>query len=222
MKVLIITEDSAIKLPQINKWTNKITKGMDIEKDDALINLLKKHNSTIPSDDLENEENYKKVLRIYVRPAKFMFSGMFSEVRDFSNRLAKITPTDLYIISGRYGLINENDSILPYSKNVKTIPELKNLDEKTGFFEKTHTLVNKYSLIIFLLPRQYIQYFITKEFFESIPKNHPIVIVTGTHNCDIFSKYPMITILPRKGVARIGNKNRNKIIEIIKNRIGRN
>lgn len=219
MRVLVITEDSAIKLPQINKWANKITKGLDIEKDDELVRLLKKHNSTIPSDDLANEENYKIILKTYVRSAKYMFSGMFSEVRDFSNRLATITPTDLYIISGRYGLINENDSIIPYSKNVKTISDLKNLDKNTGFAKKIHTLVNEHSLIIFLLPSQYIKYLLTKGIFESIPMYHSVVFVTGTQNNDTLSKYPQFTILSRKGVARVGDKNRNKIIEIIKDRV---
>lgn len=216
MRVLIITEDSAIKLPQINKWTNKITKGLDIEKDDVLVKLLKKHNSTTPSDDLVNEEVYKNVLKTYVRPAKYMFSGMFSEVRDFSSVLITITPTDLYIISGRYGLINENDSIIPYSKDVKTISELQKLDENTGFIKKIHSLINEYSLIIFLLPRDYIQFFITKGIFESISKHHSAVIVTGNQNSEILSKFPRFTILSRKGVARLGNKNRSKIIEIVK------
>lgn len=192
---------------------------MDIEKDDVLIKLLKTHNSTIPSDDLANEENYKSILKTYVRPAKYMFSGMFSEVRDFSNKLVTITPTDLHIISGRYGLLNENISIIPYSKNVKTITELKNLDENTGFVEKIRTLVNGYTLIIFLLPRDYIQFFITKGIFESIPMTHSAVIVTGNQNCDTLSKYPRFTILPRKGVARIGDKNRSKIIELIKDQV---
>lgn len=216
MRVLIITEDSATKLPQINKWTNKIQKGLDIEKDDELIKLLKKHNSPIPSDDLVDEESYKIILKDYIRPAKFMFSGMFSEVRDFSNKLATITPTNLYIVSGRYGLINENDSIIPYSKNVKTNVELKNLDDNTAFVEKIHSLLSDYTLIIFLLPSQYIKFFYANGIFESISKKHSVVIVTGTQNNDILSKYPHFTILSRKGVARLGYKNFNKIIELIK------
>jgi cytoplasmic iron level regulating protein YaaA (DUF328/UPF0246 family) len=216
MRILIITEDSAIKLPQMNKWTNKITGGQDIENDEILVKLLKTQNWGIPSDDLENEENYKILLKNYMRPAKYMFSGIFSEVRQFSNILAAIAPSDLYILSGRYGLINENDLIIPYSKNVKTVHELQNLDKISGFVEKIHTLINKYSLIIFLLPNQYIKYFISKGIFESISKNCSVVIITGTQNGKILSKYPKLTILPRRGVTRLGDKNRSKIIEIIK------
>jgi cytoplasmic iron level regulating protein YaaA (DUF328/UPF0246 family) len=216
MRILIITEDSATKLPQINKWTNKVQKGQDIQKDDELINLLKQNNLAIPSDDLADEKKYKTILKSYIRPAKYMFSGMFSEVRTFSNRLASIAPTDLYIISGRYGLINENHLIIPYSKDVKTIPELKNLNEKTRFVEKMQSLINDSTCTIFLLPSQYVKFFITLGIFDSIPKKHSIIVVTSSQNIDSLSKYPNFTVLSRKGVARLGYKNFNKIVEQIK------
>ncbi|MEN6292871.1 MAG: hypothetical protein ABFD07_12755, partial [Methanobacterium sp.] len=142
MSVLIITEDTATQLPQVDKWTTQIRKGQDIEKNLELLQLLKTHNSTIPSDDLKKEKAYRTILKQYIRPAKFMFSAVFSEVRDFSDESAELTRTDLYIISGRYGLINGNDEIIPYSKTVKTSIELAELDKKTEFVKNIQTLLN--------------------------------------------------------------------------------
>ncbi|MDD5142874.1 hypothetical protein [Methanoregula sp.] len=216
MSVLIITEDTATKLPQVDKWTTPIRKGQDIEKNIELVQLLKTHNSTIPSDDLKKEKAYKTILKKYIRPAKYMFSAVFSEVRDFSDESAELTRTDLYIISGRYGLINGNDEIIPYSKTVKTSIELAELDRKTDFVKNIQTLLNQYSIIIFLLPSEFIKFFLIVGFFDSIPKKQTVIIVTSTQNNTILGKYPNFITLSRKGLARLGAINREKIIDLIK------
>lgn len=215
MSVLIITEDTVTKLPQVEKWTNRIRKGQDIVNDIEILQLLKTHNLTIPSDDLKKEKTYKTILKNYVRPAKFMFSAVFSEVRDFANELAVFTPTDLFIISGRYGLINENDKVIPYSKTVKTSIELSDLDRKTEFVKSIQRLIGKHTVTIFLLPSEYIKFLLIIDFFNTIPKNHKVIIVSSTQNNFILKKYPNFITLSRKGLARLGVTNRKKIIDIV-------
>lgn len=216
MSVLIITEDSAIKQPQIDKWKNTIRKGQDIEKDNELILLLNTNNLQIPSDDLGNEAVYRTTLKKYLRPAKFMFSGMFSEVRAFSNQLATLTPTDLFIISGRYGIVNQDDFVIPYSKNVKTVAELRILNTNTGFVHKIQDLMTQSPVTIFLLPSEYVKFFLLQGVFDSIPRDRSIIVVTNAQNAAILDGYPNFIILPRKGVARLGYKNWEKILHIVK------
>jgi len=48
MKVVIFTEDTAVKLPPINRWTGKYGRGIYITVVSKLISLLESHNLVVP------------------------------------------------------------------------------------------------------------------------------------------------------------------------------
>jgi len=215
MNITIFTDESGVKLPEIKKWKNSFGRGVALEKDEEILNLLKKNGLSIPLYDFELEENYREVLCPYIRPAKNMFAGMFAEVRDFNEYLSESLKSSFYIISGRYGLLAENESIIPYSSHIKDETDLVNLSRRTDFTQKM--LVNaKYSdVILIFLPSHFINYLLTVKWFDHFD-SESIIIVSSKQLRNQFSNKSNITVLERKGVARIGVKNREIIMEIIK------
>jgi hypothetical protein len=133
MKVAIFTEDTDVKLPPIDRWTGKYGRGIDITQDLKIRSLLESHNLAVPHDDIEIEDKYRKILHEFIRPARSMFAGMFAEVRIFADTVSGFAQTDLNIVSGRYGLIQENEEIIPYSHHIQTEKDLEILDKRTDF-----------------------------------------------------------------------------------------
>ena len=216
MKVAIFTEDTAVKLPPINRWTGKYGRGIDITEDPKIVSQLENHNHVVPHDDIEMEDQYRKVLREFIRPARSMFAGMFAEVRIFADIVSEFAQTDLCVISGRYGLIQENEEIIPYSHHIQTEQDLEILDQRTDFSNLTFDATNNHEIIIILLPKHYLLYLLRRGWFDQLDKKSSIFIVSSKKLQSDFSDYSNVTILERKGVARLGEKNRNEILKFIK------
>ena len=106
MKVVIFTEDSSVKLPPINQWTGKCGRGIDITEDPTIISLLKSHNLAVPHTDIEIEEQYRDILYQFIRPARLMFAGMFTEVGFFADTVSEFVQTDLCTISRGLNLVS--------------------------------------------------------------------------------------------------------------------
>lgn len=215
MNITIFTDESGVKLPEIKKWKNSLGRGKAIEKNEGILDLLKKNGLPIPLYDFELEDNYREVLRPYVRPAKNMFAGMFAEVRDFNEYLSKGLKSSFYIISGRYGLLAEDESIIPYSSHIKNESDLVNLSRRTDFTQKMLENAKYSDVILIFLPSHFINYLLAVKWFENFDSKS-IIIVSSKQLKNQFSNASNITVLERKGVARIGSKNREKIMEIIK------
>lgn len=216
MKVVIFTEDTAVKLPPINRWTGKYGRGIDITEDSQIISLLKSHNLAVPHDNIEMEDQYRKVLREFIRPARSMFAGMFAEVRIFADIISEFAQTDLCVISGRYGLIQENEEIIPYSHHIQTEQDLEILDQRTDFSNLMFDAANNHEIIIILLPKHYLLYLLKRDWFDQLDKKSFIFIVSSKKLQSDFSDYSNVTILERKGVARLGEKKRDEILKFIK------
>ena len=216
MNITIFTEESGVKLPKFNKWKNSFGRGKAVEKNEEIISLLKKNNLTLPKYDLELEDKYSEILSVYIRPAKNMFAGMFSEVRDFNDYLSESFKTSFYIISGRYGLLSKADPIIPYISHIKNETDLANLSRRTNFTEKMFEKAKSSDIILLFLPSHYINYLLTLKWFENLDSKH-VIIVSSKHLKKEFSSATNITVLERKGVARIGGKNRERILEKVNN-----
>jgi len=215
MKILIFTDDTSVKLPTYYKWKVRYSRGIDIRKDPTIISRLNEYKLKIPSNDIENETQFKKVLHDFVRPAKQMFGGMFNEVRCFAEQeLPSFISTQIYFLSGRYGIISENQEIIPYISHISTIAELEVVDKKFDITGKIHSLVDENDIILFLLPKEYIAHQIKKGLFEKMTKSN-FVIVSSMEFRDYFSQMPNVLLLHRIGVARIGIKNRQRIVEYV-------
>ncbi|MEI7858104.1 MAG: hypothetical protein WCH85_11480, partial [Methanomicrobiales archaeon] len=110
--------------------------GIDIRKNEEINTILQKYSIPLPSDDLERETEYKNVLKEFIRPASLMFAGRFVEVKKFAEALNSQISTDLYILSGRYGLIQDNIEIIPYYADYESINQIQQLDERTYPLQK--------------------------------------------------------------------------------------
>jgi len=216
---MVLTTDSDTQLPSISTWNNKIGRGVPITSNQEIINLLKKFNLDLPTDDLEKESRYKDVLKDYLREAALMFSGLFTEVRLFYGEIKKFGNVDLYIISGRYGLINDKDIILPYYKPIinkknNSIINRNNiveLDLKTSFVNEIMKISKNYDIAILILPSPVFEFLIDKDCFS---KNIKKIAMCSKNLKDYAEKNGFI-VFNRPGVARIGKDNREKIFELL-------
>ncbi|MBP2145415.1 hypothetical protein J2129_000869 [Methanofollis sp. W23] len=214
-QVIIITDDSGTILPTRNIWKSTFGTGIDIRKHDHILQILGKNGLKIPTNDLDNEKKYQELLYEYIRPAKFMYAGMFSEVRSFVDELGKRCDVDLYIISGRYGLINQNDEIIPHKYHINTIERLEGLDDALDFSTKIQELCIDRSMLILCLPKHYISYLNSIRWFEEIPEDTNIVMITSNEFSYLESQQGNIRVLPRKGVCRLGKENKKEIQDLI-------
>lgn len=214
MQVTVFTEESGIKLPEIKKWKNSLGRGKDIGKDKEIKALLEENNLSLPEHNIELEKRYLEILQDYLRPARTMFAGMFTEVRDFKDNLSNYN-ISLYIISGRYGLLGEDEVIIPYVSNISSVNDIEILDKRTGFSQRMLEKTTESTIVIILLPIQFISYLLTIDWFSLLNSNSTIVLVTSKHFKEKFSDMPNIKLLERRGVARMGSYNREEIISII-------
>ncbi|MGD9779909.1 hypothetical protein [Methanomethylovorans sp.] len=214
MRVTVFTEESGIKLPEIKKWKNSLGRGRDIGKDKEIKALLEENNLSLPQHNIELEKRYREILQDYLRPARTMFAGMFTEVRDFKDNLSNYN-ISLYIISGRYGLLGEDEIIIPYVSNISSTNDIEILDKRTDFSQRILEKTTESNIVIILLPIQFISYLLTIDWFSLLNSNSTIVLVTSKHFKEKFSDMPNIKLLERKGVARMGSYNREEIISII-------
>lgn len=216
MKVVLFTDDTQVKLPPINRWTGKYGRGIDITEDSQIISLLENHNLAVPHDDIEIEDQYREILHELIRPARSMFAAMFAEVRTFVDTLSELVQTDFYVISGRYGLIQETEEIIPYSHHIQTEQDLEILDQRTDFSNLMIDAANNHEIIIMLLPKHYLLYLLKRGWFDQLDKKSSIIIVSSKKLRSDFSDYSNVNILERKGVARMGKVNRDEILKFIK------
>lgn len=215
MKVTIFTDESGVKLPKMNKWKKSYSKGKDIDKCKEILSLLHENNLPLPEYNIELEDMYREILHEYIRPAKAMFAGMFVEVRNFKDQLSESSEVSLNIISGRYGLLEENDSIVPYVSNIKLNSDVEKLDNRTAFSQKMIEKAINSDIVLIFLPASFVSYLVSIKWFGSLDTISRVVLVTCKHFKDHFSHMYNVTILDRKGVARIGLVNREKIVSII-------
>lgn len=214
MRVTVFTEESGIKLPEIKKWKNSLGRGRDIGKDKEIKALLEEKNLSLPEHNIELEKRYREILQDYLRPARTMFAGMFTEVRDFKDNLSNYS-ISLYIISGRYGLLGEDEIIIPYVSNISSTNDIEILDKRTDFSQRMLEKTTESNIVIILLPIQFISYLLAIDWFSFLNSDSTIVLVTSKHFKENFSDMPNIKLLERRGVARMGSYNREEIISII-------
>lgn len=216
--VLIFTEESGVKLPEVDLRKGTVGRGLDIRDSSKIRTLVLRKGFKIPTDDIELEKEYRIILKEFIRPAKLIFSGTFREVCLFSGRLRKIIPTDTFIISGRYGLIHENSEIIPYYTEIKTVRDLKKLDRRTSFSDLMLKEIEKRRFLIILLSSQILRYLIQNNWFKQLGSDLDIILVAGSSLKSDIPEDINAEFLIRKGVARIGKENQNIILEIVKSK----
>jgi hypothetical protein len=127
---------------------------------EGVVSVLRERGLTVPSHDIEKEALYREVLQNYMKPAKEMYGGSFAVVRSLADVLRRVgKEVDVYIISARYGLISENELIVPYEATLKGRPKewIRHWSAKLGVENKLLKVLSskKYDLVIVALPREY-------------------------------------------------------------------
>ncbi|MDD1764710.1 MAG: hypothetical protein LUQ46_01720 [Candidatus Methanomethyliaceae archaeon] len=85
-------------------------------KNPDYVNALKKAGLQIPSSDIENETLYMNAAKGYAKRAKDLFQGSFRRiVKGVEDARSVGIKADLFLISPRYGVVTENDLLLPYN-----------------------------------------------------------------------------------------------------------
>lgn len=215
LKILVITEDSRTVLPSRNKWKSKLGAGVNLQDHDEIKALLTAKGLQIPRNDLNNEIEYREVLKEYIRPAKYMYAGIFSEIRDFVDELSPLCNAEMYIISGRYGLINQDDDTIPYLYPLDSKEKVLFLDGSSGFSNKILDLCADKLILILCLQKHYIAYLETIGWFEKIPQDKTVIMVASNEFLNLSDKFKNIKFYPRKGVCRLGKRNKENIKHFI-------
>ena len=125
-----------------------------------VLNVLRKSNLKVPSFDIELEDKYRNVLSKFIKPAREMYGGTFRAIRNLANKLRALgKQVDVYIISARYGLINENDLVIPYEATLKGLrkEDIERWSRKLKIEPRLNELLGtgNYDVIIVALPREY-------------------------------------------------------------------
>ncbi|MEM0035068.1 MULTISPECIES: DUF6884 domain-containing protein [Thermoprotei] len=112
----------------------------------GLNSVLNNYNLPLPGFDIENEPKYREVLKQFVKPAREMYGGTFTRVMEIVDALRSYGKhVDVYIISGRYGLISENDEIVPYDAplNKMNPSEIREWSRKRDVEEKLWNIIQR-------------------------------------------------------------------------------
>ena len=212
--ISIITDDSQTIFPDINEWKG-MSKGKTVgEIKELTKETLLENNLDFPTNDLEIESIYKETLKKYVRPAKLMFTGSFSEVRSFHEMIKKLRDVNLYIVSGRYGIVNHDTNIVPYDSVLKDNLSIKLMDAKTNFSEKVRTISSQSEVLILLLPKHILEYLIE---VKALGTGDELKIAVCSKLIASRMEKLSFHVFARPGVARIVIKYRKKIIELLEN-----
>ncbi len=211
MKVAIFTEDSGVKYPEIHKYKGTLGRGRNLEDIPGFVETLEENDLNIPTDDLENEERYREVLKEYLRPSTLMFSGMFREVKGFYEDIEEMVDVDLYVISGRYGLVKDDEEIIPYDAYVDSKDALQGLDDRTALTDDIVEVANSVDLSMFFMATRYLEHLLDRNVFDRIDTD--IIVVSGKTFIQKIDHLENVTGLSKRGVARISWQNRGKIKE---------
>jgi len=113
-----------------------------------------------------------------------MYSGpTFRAVLNLVNELRKCgKKVHLYIISARYGIVEENEPIIPYDATLKGMQQkdLTKWREERKVIQRLTEIIQRerYELAIVALPKEYAQAIL--DFLEKKPVQQTIIITTRT------------------------------------------
>lgn len=210
----IITEDCPSLAP-FNPKRGGSKKSTPISSDPAITSVLAANGLPIPSNDLAKESSYQSILEPFVRSAGDAFAGAFGEVKLFSERLGQQMRTDLYIISYRYGLVSENESVVPYESRLRTTRDYLELDKRSGFSARILERCQDYSHVLFFIPLSLGEYLASIGLLQELSRHHTVILASSIKLKELLPRDTNIVILPRKGLARIGKKNQVELRKLL-------
>lgn len=192
--------------------------GSEIRQNTEISQILHIADLHLPTTDLELEDKYKEVLSGFVRPAWLMYGGSFTEVRSFYATLRRTESVELHIVSGRYGLVSGERLIVPYLKPVTDVADVEALESRHRVADSMLRVVKTSDMLMLFLPSHHIQFLIQNGWFERMKVIGEVIVVSASKFRQSLSRYPQMVILNRIGVARIGRKNQEAIINLLHRR----
>lgn len=159
-------------------------------KDRKYLNALEYAGLKVPSFDVENEPIYLGAVRPFSRRAKDLFQGYFKKIMK-GVRIARgqgIT-IDVYLISPRYGLVQEDELVLPHAVDLKGMKrrDLEELSNRLGIMERLSKILQKrYDLLILVLK-----------------KNHLPLIHTQKKGLNLLRAAPRVVVISAPSLAKV-------------------
>ncbi|MCX8181790.1 MAG: hypothetical protein N3D12_01600 [Candidatus Methanomethyliaceae archaeon] len=145
MRILLVVSAPAYMLPS--------------PKDTNYISTLKKAGLKVPSLDIDNEPIYLEAARQFSRRARDLFQGYFKKIME-GVRIARShgIKIDLYFLSPRYGLIKEDEVILPHSAEIKGLKkkDLEEISSKLKIAKISNIMQQSYDIFILVLKRDHL------------------------------------------------------------------
>ena len=136
--------------------------------------------------------------------AKDMFGGRVAEVKNFCNRISSICDVSFGIISGRFGFVPGDHTVMPYSEVTDTPEAYLALQERKDYASKINFVSRPYDRIIVLVPKAMMAVLLDNDAFP-----RKVISVTGEEFKDHFIENKW-SWYPRSG-ARIGKENADMI-----------
>ncbi len=125
----------------------------------ALVRRLRAYGLNIPGFDIEMEDVYRPILGDFARPAIEMYIGQsFRAMVKLTKALEGVGKrVDLYVISGRYGVIKGDTVIIPYEASLNSLnrAQLTEWSRRMGIGEKLLGIIRGYDLVIASLTAKY-------------------------------------------------------------------
>lgn len=189
------------------------TKKYDPTKE-PIKSILERHGLQVPGCDMENEEKYKEALKQYVLPAFQMYGGSFKFIKELVTKLRKKgDKVQLLIISARYGLIDENTSIIPYQCTFKCLNknEIRKRAKALQIYEKLIETIREewFDLSIVILGKNYLLTVFdkseSKDFFRELKTKELVVFGSKNLEREIHCKEAKLKLIP---VVGIGDRNK--------------
>ena len=139
-----------------------------------------------------------------------MFGGRITEVEKLVCDIEDICHVSFGIISGRFGFIPADYVVMPYDNVPSCKEDYEEAQERTDYAGKIRQMITPiYDRIVVCVPKD--MFAIIK---DSLPDGRVIAVTNEIYKDECERRG--WTYLPRVG-ARVGNENRDKILEIIRN-----
>jgi hypothetical protein len=144
--------------------------------------------------------------------AKDMFGGRVTEVRNFCDRLSAVCDVSFGIISGRFGFVPGEYTVMPYSEITDTPEAYFELQGRKDYASVINAVSKPFDRIIVFVPKAMMAILLDNNAFS-----RKVISVTDEAFKEHFEKSGW-SWYPRSG-ARIGRTNADRIMDEI-TRIG--
>ncbi len=159
----------------------------------------------LPFPGCEGDDSLYGFLEDYRAPAKEFFGGRFTEVRNLASSLPG---AELAVISGRYGLVDGEELLLPYRCYVESKEEVGMLQRRTRFVEALQSRHADHDLLLFL-PRAFMECILSR---WQGPMDRTIAVTSPSLFPELESRGA--ACLPRRG-PRVGSANAESIRRMV-------